>query len=50
MCINQKRLVGYGISILFWYDVRFGEVPFYILFPHIYAKAKSSGVITLAQV
>jgi hypothetical protein len=50
MRINQKRLVGSGNSILFWYDIWFGEVPFYILFPNLFAKAKSLVLITLAQV
>jgi hypothetical protein len=50
MRINQKRLVSSGTSILFWYDVWFGEVPFYILFSNLFAKAKSSRVITVAQV
>jgi hypothetical protein len=50
MRINQKRLVGSGNSILFWYDIWVGEVPFYILFPNLFAEAKSSGLITLAQV
>jgi hypothetical protein len=50
MHINLKRLVGSGKSILFWFDVWFGEVPFYILFSNLFAKAKTPGVITVAQV
>jgi hypothetical protein len=48
--INQKRLVGSDTSILFWYDVWFGEVLFYILFLNLFAKVKSPGVLTLVQV
>jgi hypothetical protein len=50
MCISLKRLVGSGESILFWFDVWYGEVPFYILFPNHFAKAKTPGLITMEQV
>jgi hypothetical protein len=41
MRINLKRLLGSGDSILFWFDVWYGEVPFYILFPNLFANAKT---------
>jgi hypothetical protein len=34
----------------FWFDVWYGEVPFYILFPNLFAKAKTPGLITMEQV
>jgi hypothetical protein len=50
MRISLKRLVGSGESILFWFDVWYGEVPFYILFPHLFAKAKTPKLITMEHV
>jgi hypothetical protein len=50
MHINLKRLVGSDKSILFWFDVWFGEIPFYILFSNLFAKAKTPGVIIVAHV
>jgi hypothetical protein len=50
MCISLKCLVGSGKSILFWFDVWYGEFPFYILFPNLFAKAKTPRLITVEQV
>jgi hypothetical protein len=41
MRISLKRLVGSGDSILFWFDVWYEKVPFYILFPNLFIKAKT---------
>jgi hypothetical protein len=34
--ISLKHLVGSGDSILFWFDVWYGEISFYILFPNLW--------------
>jgi hypothetical protein len=48
MSINMKYLVGSGVKILFWFDVRYVEVSFYILFLNLFAKAKSPIKIIVA--
>jgi hypothetical protein len=48
MRISLKRLVGSGDSILFWFDVWYGEIPFYILLSNLFAKDKTPWVITVA--
>jgi hypothetical protein len=50
MRINMKYLVGPGHNILFWFDIWYGELPFYIKYPNLFAKAKSPLTITLAQI
>jgi hypothetical protein len=39
MRISLKCLLGSSNSILFWFDVWYREVPFYIVFPNLFAKA-----------
>jgi hypothetical protein len=50
MYINMKSLVGTGNNILFWFDISYGELPFYIQFSNLFAKAKSLLTHTVAQV
>jgi zinc-binding in reverse transcriptase len=50
MRINKKRLVGSSTSILFWFDVWFREILFYILFSNLFTNAKSPGVITVVKI
>jgi hypothetical protein len=38
------------IFFLFWFDIWYGEVPFYIQYPNLFAKTKSPLTITMAQV
>jgi hypothetical protein len=50
MQFNMKSSVGTGNNILFWFDIWYGEVPFYIQFPNLFSKAKSPLALTVAQV
>jgi hypothetical protein len=50
MCINMKFLVGSSTNILFWFDIWYGEVPFYIQFSNLFAKTKSPLSLTMAQI
>jgi zinc-binding in reverse transcriptase len=50
MHINMKSLVGTGQNILFWFDIWYGEILFYIQFPNLFAKAKSPLTLTVVQV
>jgi hypothetical protein len=50
MQINMKLLVSTDTNILFWFDIWYGEVPFYIQFFHLFAKTKSPLTTTVAQI
>jgi hypothetical protein len=39
-----------GATVLFWCDVWYGDVPLFIYFPNLFAKAKSSDIVIVAPV